>query len=330
MPVLIEATSVVVRRDAIVERFSGGWDGFLSSVPNRTLCYDDDIARVGFMERVDVGQFIEHLVANGLVFVRDGKAVDFIVVDQLDGPTGPCDWIEFYHLHHLESNIRIMCCRLVGCDSNRVALPESWEYEGSISQKPNRILDEQMKGRLQLLRHENGMDVYLDRNTAEERYVGRTSCPTMKLKPYSLVAPDGTQYFLRNDVVMGWCVNRKGKEELFKCDSLETLDRQRRERPECCFIISPTVLEQSHILLPEGIQDVKQLPCRQRRAVRFFTTWMDPNWKPPKRKWWNPLRLWLRFWAAEPSREKTLSEQVWENTEHAKRQGEEKSKRGRS
>ena len=38
MAVLVEALSVIVRRDAIESRFSGGWPKFLSSIPNSTLC----------------------------------------------------------------------------------------------------------------------------------------------------------------------------------------------------------------------------------------------------------------------------------------------------
>ena len=58
MAVLVEAISVVVRRDAIGARYPGGWRGFLSIVPNSTLCADDDLVRVGFMAPPDVEAFI--------------------------------------------------------------------------------------------------------------------------------------------------------------------------------------------------------------------------------------------------------------------------------
>jgi hypothetical protein len=50
MAVLVEAISVVVRRDAIDRSYEGGWVAFVSSVPNATLCTDDQLARVGFMD----------------------------------------------------------------------------------------------------------------------------------------------------------------------------------------------------------------------------------------------------------------------------------------
>jgi len=48
MAVLVEAISVVVRRDAIDRSFGGGWRAFVSCVPNTTLSTDDQLARVGF------------------------------------------------------------------------------------------------------------------------------------------------------------------------------------------------------------------------------------------------------------------------------------------
>jgi hypothetical protein len=40
-------------------------------VPNGTLCYDQDLARIGFMKPVDVVEaYISSLEAGGLVFVR--------------------------------------------------------------------------------------------------------------------------------------------------------------------------------------------------------------------------------------------------------------------
>ena len=74
------------------------------------------------MTHADVGQYVKHLEANGLAFVRGGKAIDLIVVDQLKGPTGPCDWIQCYHLHQIESEIKVVCGRLLGYRIERSGL----------------------------------------------------------------------------------------------------------------------------------------------------------------------------------------------------------------
>ena len=49
MPVLTEGTSVVIRADRLIEKFPGGWDEFKKGVPNKTLCADNELVRVGFM-----------------------------------------------------------------------------------------------------------------------------------------------------------------------------------------------------------------------------------------------------------------------------------------
>lgn len=91
MAVLVETISVIVRRDAIETRFAGRWDRFLGIVPNLTLCYDDDLARIGFMSPPDVGAFIQLLENGGLTFARNQQAIDIAVVDQMRGPTIPAE-----------------------------------------------------------------------------------------------------------------------------------------------------------------------------------------------------------------------------------------------
>src|ERR1700730_3882579 len=115
MAVLIEAISVVVRLEAIFERFPKGWEGFKAAVPNRTLCSDNELARIGFMTPDDVEAFTKELKSSHLVHLGDGEAVDVVVVDQLAGPTSKCSWIEFGHLN-LGGNpkTRVAACRLEG------------------------------------------------------------------------------------------------------------------------------------------------------------------------------------------------------------------------
>jgi hypothetical protein len=52
--VLVEATSVIVRRGKLEAAYSGGWSGFVADCPNKTLCADRHIARIGFMSPLDV------------------------------------------------------------------------------------------------------------------------------------------------------------------------------------------------------------------------------------------------------------------------------------
>ena len=145
MAVLVEAISVIVRRDAINKRFSGGWDEFFSIVPNNTFCADEDLVRVGFMSPLDVEEFVKHLQSYGLSFVQAGKAVDITVVDQMCGPTITTEWLEFARVSFRNSENKVATCwlfdepRIAGPGiytkglSMTVATPDGWEYEDSLS-----------------------------------------------------------------------------------------------------------------------------------------------------------------------------------------------------
>ena len=174
MAVLIEAISVVVRADAILERFPVGWDGFKDMVPNRTLCADNEIARVGFMSPADVKSFVRQLEGNGLVFLRDDESIDIVVVDQVRGPSIKCDWVEFGHIPWHDDDHQIAACRLRGSKVTQLVMPLDWVYEKSLSAAFGFQPTEHAAKGLEFLRHEDGLDVYRSRLTGEEVYVGRT------------------------------------------------------------------------------------------------------------------------------------------------------------
>ena len=47
MAVLIEAISVVIRRETIAEKYLGGLDQYIDDCPNNTLCIDEEIVGWG-------------------------------------------------------------------------------------------------------------------------------------------------------------------------------------------------------------------------------------------------------------------------------------------
>lgn len=173
MAVLVEAISVVIRRSRIESRYPGGWDGFVHDSPNQSLCADSDLARIGFMSPMDVEKFCQALESRGLLFQRDGKAVDLAVVDQLRGPTIPCDWLEFGHVE-LRGN-RISACRIVGSEDAHAVTPDGWRYETSLSARHGFVPSGATDRSLVMLRREGQLDVYVNRLTGEEVYVGRTA-----------------------------------------------------------------------------------------------------------------------------------------------------------
>lgn len=176
MAVLVEGISVVMRADALLAAFEGDFEAFKHIVPNRTLCADGELVRVGFMTPADVQAFVETLAGYGLAYVRDGKARDLVVVDQLRGPMAPCDWIEFGHAsssNHPDQSVA--GCRIVGSTVEDLVTPEGWEYETSLSASFAFVPDEHQDKSMTFLRHEDGFDVYRNEMTGQEMYVGRTS-----------------------------------------------------------------------------------------------------------------------------------------------------------
>ena len=115
MAVLIEAISVVIKATTIVERYPGGWEAFEADPPNRTLCADGELIRVGFMTPDDVRAFVDTLAIHGIKYQGDGKAVDVVVADQQTGLLFPCDWAECYQGSLGGDNRKmVMGCRLTG------------------------------------------------------------------------------------------------------------------------------------------------------------------------------------------------------------------------
>jgi hypothetical protein len=173
MAVLAEAISVIIRADALLRTY-GGFDAFKKTVPNRTLCADGEIARVGFMVPDDVRTWIEVLAGKGLVFIDKGQARDIAVVDQQRGPTVRCDWIEFGQLSMGNDPVkRVPACRLRGSTLLQVVTPDGWQFEGSLLQTFGFVPDEHTDKSVEALGHEDGLDVYRSKLTGLKVFIGR-------------------------------------------------------------------------------------------------------------------------------------------------------------
>ena len=143
MAVLIEAISVVVRRDAIDKKMAGGWAHFKQVIPNMTFCHDDEVARVGFLDPSSVGEFIEQLNSYGLTYLKDDVPIDMIVVDQQGGPAVKCDWIQFARVRFEDSKVAMAWLwegsRGFGihmpATGLKMATPPDWRFDGSLSKK---------------------------------------------------------------------------------------------------------------------------------------------------------------------------------------------------
>jgi hypothetical protein len=184
LAVLVEAISVIVRRDSISQKFPGGWNAFVKSIPNATLCADNEVARIGFMAPNDVESYIKGLERAGFKFQDNGKAVDIAVVDQQRGPTIECDWLEFARLPFGQDGGTVSACWFF--DGPRVGIgihmpgtsfelstPVGWRFEESFSKKFGFVPAGEEDNGLRFIRQDRGLDVYLDIRTGKEVYVGR-------------------------------------------------------------------------------------------------------------------------------------------------------------
>ena len=122
MAVLVEATSVIVRRDILDVFYPGGVSAYALDCPNRTYCEDAHLTRVGFMHATQVRSHVSRLEAFGLQTLLDDRFIDLAIVTQDTGPTRSCDWLEFVHVFKLNATFAY----LEGKDSNPLVWPGSW------------------------------------------------------------------------------------------------------------------------------------------------------------------------------------------------------------
>ena len=124
MSVLAEALSVLVPVKVLRDRYPGGVSAYESAAPNRQYCADDSLTRMGFMSPSDVGHWINLLTHSGLEVLggetkdTPGNWHDCAVVDQFDGPTRACTWLEF-----AKSAEGFSFCWLAGTEPGPLATP---------------------------------------------------------------------------------------------------------------------------------------------------------------------------------------------------------------
>ncbi len=176
MPVLVEAISVIIKREAIDRSYRNGWRGFVSEVPNQTLCMDAQLARVGFMNPIDVRGYVAALVKQGLTAMTPtGTFVDLVVIDQNYGPTAPCDWIEYLTVSF--ENGRVRAARLKGNSENTLVCPAGWSFQKSVSKNAEFRPGVEPGEDYEFLRVQDGLDVYRNKASGREVFIGRTTPP---------------------------------------------------------------------------------------------------------------------------------------------------------
>ena len=175
MAVLAEAISVIIKMQSIIHKFPGGWEEFTSYVPNKTLCADGEIIRVGFMDSSDAEDYIKFLETNGLIYIDNNQALDIVVVDQIKGPLLDCHWIEFGTIETGgDPDQKISACRITGSKVKDIVLPENWQYHKSLSKEYLITETDNIDRRMVLFERKEGLEKYFDLKSGKTLYVGRT------------------------------------------------------------------------------------------------------------------------------------------------------------
>lgn len=175
MAVLIEGISIVVRCKAIIESYRGGQPAFVQDVPNGTLCADGELAAVSFMTPADAKEYVGSLERNGLRHIYEDRSVDIVVVDQNSGALGQCSWINVGAAEwNNQAGQTVTVCQLVPSVVDQIVAPAGWAYERSLTAQGRYVPGNSVPESLKFAGTEDGVDVFVDDETAERFYVRRS------------------------------------------------------------------------------------------------------------------------------------------------------------
>ena len=163
MSVLIEALSLVIQRITLDLSWPGGADAFLEAMcapecPARRLCSDDKLVSVSFFSPDDALSVVARLRENGLVELDAQRFHDLALVDQREGPTMPCAWLEWRQ--HRDG---FTYAWLANTEPGDMAVPADWTAEQSARLTRSDLRDE--PGRMLKLAEEGDLETWLDFET---------------------------------------------------------------------------------------------------------------------------------------------------------------------
>ena len=117
------------------------------------------------MAFADASAYAQWLRSLGLTPVRAGMSLDIAITSPVHGFIWPCDWLEF------DASGSLPAVRAAGSTLVGVSAPEgNHSFESSIQFGSTESFMEQFKH----VRTEGGVEVYRDRSTGKQVYVGRT------------------------------------------------------------------------------------------------------------------------------------------------------------
>lgn len=163
MAVSAGGTSVIVRNLSIERHLPEGQKAFERACPNSTFCSDGTLSRVGFMVLEDASAFIEWLRSVGFVVLRDGRSAEVALTNRTYGFLYPCDWLEM----GLFEGRPIAWMK--GTEPGELFIPD-FEWNSETFETRTSDFEEQY----QYVETRNNVEVYRNKTTGQEVYIGRT------------------------------------------------------------------------------------------------------------------------------------------------------------
>ena len=141
MAVLIEMISVIIKRSSIENNLpSNQYLALMDYVLQNPSCMDEDILCIHMNSPMLTSSFVDFSKECHLNWGED-----FIIVDQNDGVTTDCEWIQFTHIgadEPMAVGVFFDGPKSFGDglyiknkDNLKVVVPQGWKYEGSMSQE---------------------------------------------------------------------------------------------------------------------------------------------------------------------------------------------------
>jgi hypothetical protein len=163
--VLIEAVSLVVPVITLDATWPGGAAAFatdLLSAPGsaaRHVCSDGALVSVSFLHPADARVVIAELREHGLMELDALRAHDMVIVDQEDGPSLPCAWLEWKR-----DRAGVTSAWFANGEPGAMAVPPGWT---SAAPCLTRIDGRDEPGRMLKLAEEGELETWLDFRTGE-------------------------------------------------------------------------------------------------------------------------------------------------------------------
>ena len=278
MPVLVEAINVIVRNETIEEKYPGGMGSYWVDSPNESMCSDDYVTRVGFLELGTFREFTDRLMELGFRFVENDEMIDIAVFDQEEGMLRPCRW-----LHVGDHPDGFQYATLRGDLGDLIEKPVGWRFEGSIA--------------------ERGRVDHLEIFDKGNRMGGPDAPPVTAVPepvPTSAESIEDHRRLLvgvHGDAVRRvWCVERDGDSYLVGDVPISDVPKLQADDPLSCFVIlAEDNRDRLGIVLPATGGGSEGLSPTQRFALTFLPQLFAVERPEPSHRWWNPLD-WCRRW----------------------------------